>query len=310
MSEAQAYIAVAFLLNGLAADQFESVRDSLDSNESGVTCWPETVQYLLRSYASATAIQQFILHLRDVRQKPDKLEDDCSARLNQACTRAGNVHSVEEKIPFFIDGFHPAIEPIMASHHEAHRNVTYLELVQFSKSQGEAIRAVMGSRRSAPRFTVPSKSAKTNPQGNFFALSSSEEFRDPSFSESRSSEKSGQVLLIDHEQDSVPTSDLPPTFGDVYADSDVFLAIGMHRGHVGAPRVPYHEYAPHMTRPGWQNRQAQRMMERAGQRPYGSIICHTCYENQYNISPGCKISRRDVWKFIKNFDRLNSEEQA
>ena len=44
MSEAQAYIAVAFFRKGLVADKFESVRDSLDSNEGGVTCWPETVQ--------------------------------------------------------------------------------------------------------------------------------------------------------------------------------------------------------------------------------------------------------------------------
>ena len=43
MSEAQAYIAVAVFLKGLAADQFKSVRDSPDSNEGGVTCWPESV---------------------------------------------------------------------------------------------------------------------------------------------------------------------------------------------------------------------------------------------------------------------------
>ena len=87
MSEAQAYIAVAFFLEGLAADQFESIRDSLDSNEGGVKCWPETLQYLLRSYATATAIPHVILDLRDIRQKPDELEDDYSARLNQASTR-------------------------------------------------------------------------------------------------------------------------------------------------------------------------------------------------------------------------------
>ena len=178
----------------------------------------------------------------------------------------------------------------MASQCEAHRNGTYLELVHFSKSQGEASRAVMGSCRSTPRFTVPSKSAKNNLQGKVFALSTSEEFRYPSFSESRSNHKSGQVLLMDDEQDSVPTSNLQSTFGEVSADSDEFLAMGIRREHVGAPRVPYQKYAPHMNRPGWHNREAPRMMERATKIPYGSIICHTCYEKKDHISPDCKLS--------------------
>ncbi len=51
MSEAQAYLALPHFLRGFALNQFESMWDMSTSENGGVTCWPEAVQYLLRSYA-------------------------------------------------------------------------------------------------------------------------------------------------------------------------------------------------------------------------------------------------------------------
>ena len=50
MSEEQAYIALPFFFKGAAKSHFESVMDTTSEGEGGVTCWPEAVQFLLRSF--------------------------------------------------------------------------------------------------------------------------------------------------------------------------------------------------------------------------------------------------------------------
>ena len=70
MSEYQAYIALPFFLKGQAKSHYKAVMDTTSEDEGGVTCWPEAVQYLLHSYATANHIRATVFALRDVRQHP------------------------------------------------------------------------------------------------------------------------------------------------------------------------------------------------------------------------------------------------
>ena len=70
MSEDQAYIALPFFLKGQAKSHYKAVMDTTSEDEGGVTCWPEAVQYLLHSYATANHIRATVFALRDVRQHP------------------------------------------------------------------------------------------------------------------------------------------------------------------------------------------------------------------------------------------------
>ena len=113
MSEAQAYVALSYFLKGFALDQFQTVRDAYVASEGGVTCWSEAIQYLIRSYATSTAIREAIISLRGIRQKPTESEMEYSARFNQAELRCGNVHPIAEKITMFINGLIQAIESLI-----------------------------------------------------------------------------------------------------------------------------------------------------------------------------------------------------
>ncbi|CAN8070507.1 unnamed protein product [Agarophyton chilense] len=148
MSEPQAFLSLPHFLKGFALEQYRSVCGSLTADEGGVTSWPEAVQYLLRSYSTSNAIRQAILDLRDVTQKPEKGEAKYNSRLNKASVRCGNVHSTEDKTTLYIDGLDQSIKSLVARYRGKHGRVSFLELVQFAKAEGDAVRARGSPRRS------------------------------------------------------------------------------------------------------------------------------------------------------------------
>ena len=56
MNEAQAYIAIPYYLKGFALDQYQAVKDAYSANEGGASCWPQAVQYLLKSSVTCARI--------------------------------------------------------------------------------------------------------------------------------------------------------------------------------------------------------------------------------------------------------------
>ena len=68
-----------------------------DSRRSGVTCWPEGVQYLLRTYATPAEIRNATNELRNVRKSVDEDELSYGARINDVAYRCGNIHEEDEK---------------------------------------------------------------------------------------------------------------------------------------------------------------------------------------------------------------------
>lgn len=111
------------------------------SQEGGVSCWPEAVQYLLRSYAQSTYISRAINDLRSIKQEPGEDEQKYSKRINDGVSRCRSVHSPEEVITMYTDGLDITVRTIVQRYRENHRRATYLELVQHAKYEGEAVRA-------------------------------------------------------------------------------------------------------------------------------------------------------------------------
>ena len=112
MSEGQLIVCLPHLLTKTAAHQYRAASNS--SRSSGVRYWPEAVQYLLRTYATETAIREALDQLDRIRQSPTEDEHAFAARVNEAIYRCGNVHEEVEKISFFINGLRDEIRTIVS----------------------------------------------------------------------------------------------------------------------------------------------------------------------------------------------------
>ena len=125
--------------------------DTTSEGEGGVTCWPEAVQYLLRSYAAANHIRAAVLALREVRQHPTGDEQKYSGRLAKAEIRCGNIHTQDEKKTLFIDGLLPAIKAIVSRHRETHDEEAYLELLNTPKRRATLTAPVCARDEDRPQ---------------------------------------------------------------------------------------------------------------------------------------------------------------
>ena len=121
MLEAQAYLALPSFLDGVALTHYQATCESLDADEGGVTCWPEAVNYLLRSFATSNAISEAVRALREIRQRPNETETSFAKRLNEAHIQCGKVQSADAIVQFFLRGLDPAIRTIVKSYREGHR---------------------------------------------------------------------------------------------------------------------------------------------------------------------------------------------
>ena len=74
VSEAHAFLILPKVLTGRADRQIRSVRNGPRSG--CVTCWPEAVNYLLRTYATAAAIRNACNDFRNIRQQVREEEVD------------------------------------------------------------------------------------------------------------------------------------------------------------------------------------------------------------------------------------------
>lgn len=319
MSEAQAFVALPYFLKGQAATLYRSTK-SASSRRGGVSVYPEAVQYLLRTYATPSAIREAVQTVRSMAQKPNEGELTYGMRLSKASNRCGNVFPEYEKINLFIDGLDPSIRTLVARYREEtpRDELSYERLVQVAQDEGDSHRARTGASKLRPttgtsllrsqdqaRSVGPSK-----PRSGSQALlaESSVEFRHgPSAAGSDQHDGTGDLHLF-HEGSSQPTSELPSTAA--YEDSissDPVMALGRPR-HIPAPRIAFQEHSPQvaLNRPGWQDRNAsarrQDPRDRATQmRP--PAICHQCYAHGH-ISPDCVVPMRYYLKVITNYENL------
>ena len=95
MSDTQAFMAVPHFLSHNVRTKYRAMQSG--SRTSGLTFWPEGVQYPLRTDATPAVIRNATNELRSVRQSADEDELAYWARINHEAYRCGNIHEEEEK---------------------------------------------------------------------------------------------------------------------------------------------------------------------------------------------------------------------
>lgn len=291
MTEAQAYLALPHYLSGQASRTYRSSRNGAHSG--GVSCWPEAVQYLLRTYATASAIREAVSTVRNTRQKHGENEAEYSTRINHAVYRCGNVFDESEKMSMFVNGLSLKIQPLVSRFREAnHRQgLTYEELVQYAMDEGDANRARMTDIRVVkPKITTRGV--------HFVDIADS--------TENVNSENTEHVMVLPEE--SIPTYELPSTasqqsasVSNAYDDLPVeeqLMYAGQAR-HVPPTAIPYGDKKTIPTRVGWIKRE-----------PAKDIICFQCYEENDHISPKCTVTVNELWKVVDNYENLTPEQKS
>ncbi|CAN8069909.1 unnamed protein product [Agarophyton chilense] len=276
-------------------DQYHSVRGTSRASEGGVTCWPEAVQYLLRSYATNSATQQAIRALRDTRQRPGESETDYSSRRNKAFHRCGNFYPAEERCTIFVDGLDPAIRTRVAQRREDRPKATYLGLVQFARAEGEALRACTpGSRlRSAKAMMLQPGTPSAS-----------------MIDEQDSRRDYDNVQLAHSDVHSIPTTELPSTLDESQYVTEDHTLLYADNGRVRAPRVPHESGNVRFSRPGWRDtRPAVKFAEPRHPTPASGLICHLCYKLGHT-SPQCVLSLREWAQVVVNYEALSLEDKA
>lgn len=325
MSEAQAFLALPYFLRGFAAEQFRSTIGA-SRRDGGVVCWPEAVQYLLRSYATNEAIQDALRALKNVQQTAGETELDYSNRLNRAERRCGNPHRLRDRVTDFISGLDPAVKPLVYRFREENPRSTFLDIVAKARAEGEARRATISSQR---RASVTLRQETQNPHGNRGTRHtgkasvhlveqsepsphSSVELRQPS----TSAPADDNIHYLTDNGVSIDTYRLPST-----RDTDTPTAQSLLEIESRAPRtvpnasIPYSQYdgETRRGRPGWvDTRQLSKHPSasqdyRQARFPPG-LICHTCYRRGH-IAPDCILPVRELESIVSNYDKLTEDEK-
>jgi hypothetical protein len=322
MSEAQAYMALPHFLSDTARTQYRAMHTG--SRSSGVTCWPEAIQYLLRTYATPSAIRNATAELRNICQSNDEDELTYGARINHAAYRCGNVYDEDERMTFFIDGLRPETRTVVARYreNEFRQDMTMERLVQHAKDSGDSFRAMAPSLRT-PR--PPTTRARTPPgilrtprptSGSpppvvaFMGQPTPSVGTVPSVTEGTSdtpNDGEGLYALEGGEDlESIPTSDLPSTqASDTQslekainaANQEQLLWLdrnGPVRKRTMPPGIPYED--GNSNRVGWLDTTRK-------------LICYLCYERGHKASD-CKCGIRDMPKVVANYQKLTADEKV
>ena len=206
----------------------------------------------------------------------------------------------------FIDGLDPAIKTLVARQREAKRRITYLELIQFARSEGEAHRA--RQPRGRPSIRIPDTGRKRH---HVSFLES------PSASQGSLNRRSGDDLDNVHllqEDASLPSTELPSTSVPSTDTAEVeAAALIQHRfERTPAPRIPYGDAWVARGRPGWEDRRrvSQRPQGQAPPSPRPELICHACYAKGSHISPRCTLTLAELHLVVSNYESLTPLEQS
>lgn len=90
ISGAQVYLALPTYLDRRAKSQFTSMQNNIRDGE--ITCRPEAIQFLSRSYPTPNIIRDAVAELQITRQLSTEDESGYAGRLSTTFSRCGNVH--------------------------------------------------------------------------------------------------------------------------------------------------------------------------------------------------------------------------
>lgn len=113
------------------------------SHRGGVTCWPEAVKYLVRTYGTPSAMREDLYDIRTIEQQDNELKESYRKRFNNAFHRCCNEHCEEEKITIYMEGVSETTRIIVARHLESvpRRDLTFEDITHFARSEDEAFHA-------------------------------------------------------------------------------------------------------------------------------------------------------------------------
>lgn len=114
-----------------------------DSQADGVTCWPDAVNYFPCAYATAVAIHNAAIDLRNIHQQPREDELRYGGRINVAVHSCRNVHDEIDSMTQIINGHLLSLQKIFACFLESkgHRRLSNAELVQYVQGKGKSHQA-------------------------------------------------------------------------------------------------------------------------------------------------------------------------
>ena len=231
MSEGQAFMALPKFLSKTASTQYRARQHG--GSSGGITCWPEAVQYLLRTYATPSAIRKATSDLRSVQQLENEDESAYAARVSEAAYRCGNVLTEDEKMTIFVDGLQPEIRTTVARYREdqPRYEMTLERLIHHAQDEGDALRARISAEQSrnnnrqlAP-LTIRLQSSKTSPPPGKQKETRQVTFLEPTEtvdSDVETTQDQDGLLALSEAtpDDSVNTSDLLSTITDLDPTQD------------------------------------------------------------------------------------------
>ena len=281
MSEAQSFIALPMFLEEPAETHFRTTLSGM-SRRGGVTCWPEAVQYMLRTYATPTAMREALETLRDVRQENTETEEDYRKRLNVAIHRCGNVHSEDEKMTLYVDGLAPTIRTVVARHRESvnRREMTFEGLAHFARSEDEVVRA---------RAQLSSSTQIPTPRPRTSVIPAAQVARTPV---NLLEQVDGTPGSPQHEELLVTTQESQDFRQEAVEEGDLFYVDQSGERRRRPPRVAFD--TSRTARAGWA----------APETP----ICFSCYEKGH-LKPQCPLKLANIEMAVVNFDKLTTEER-
>ena len=158
MNEGQAFVDLPHFLKGNAERQYRASANSHGTGE--VTCWPEAVQHLLRTYATPSAIRRATKDFDGISQVWEEDEAIYASRLNEAAYRCGNVHSESEKMTRSVNGLVGCLRTSVARYrkNEPRHELTMDRLVQYARDEGDTYRsrnAALAKHVGKPTNAVP-----------------------------------------------------------------------------------------------------------------------------------------------------------
>lgn len=96
MFNAQAFVSLSMFLADAAKRQCRTNLSGI-SRHGGITCWPETIHYLLRTYATPFMMREALKNLTSIRKSDEELEESYRKHLNRTIHRWSITHQEDEK---------------------------------------------------------------------------------------------------------------------------------------------------------------------------------------------------------------------
>jgi len=292
ISEPSAYMVLDLYLEEPASEALTAARGR--GQQSGVSAWPEAVNFLLATYATPAVLRNAVASVKAVTQNDNENEVDYGTRLRMAATRCGNAFTDAELLTIYIDGADRRIRPLLARYREnlPRNSVTLDTLVSFARDEGEAVRAQAVTK-------LPPRGAHSGARIHLVEHGSAVP----------SSTQGGEEMvgLIDGVISSQDTAELPSTIGEDQACLDDAVLYGEprrgrqgggHHQHVAAPPLSYENNQTRMSRPGWVNKPRD-----------DRFICHTCYALGHT-SLQCVVGIGKAALVVRNYEMLTDEQRS